>query len=195
MVFSPGSYRDQAGRDTEPRQLDADSWTTLTRSATEIGKIVSQDYGLQLVYHPHADTHVQTQPEIERFLDGTDPRYVSLCLDTGHVAYGGGDNVALIRQYSDRIGYVHIKQMDPEIVATAWAEDLSFGEAVRRGVAVEPPNGVPDVASITDALTDLEAELFVIVEQDLYPCPPDVPLPIATRTNKYLRAFGLGSAG
>jgi inosose dehydratase len=29
---------------------------------------------------------------------------VSLCPDTGHVAYGGGDNIDLIRRFSDRIG-------------------------------------------------------------------------------------------
>ena len=38
-------------------------------------------------FHPHADSHVETQPQIERFLADTDPAFVSLCLDTGHVAY------------------------------------------------------------------------------------------------------------
>jgi myo-inositol 2-dehydrogenase/D-chiro-inositol 1-dehydrogenase/inosose dehydratase len=141
--------------------------------------------------HPHADSHVQTQPEIERLLDSTDSRAVSLCLDTGHVAYGGGDNLDLIRRYGDRVGYVHIKQMDPGVLARVAAEKLSFGEAVRLGVCVEPPAGVPDPAGIVDALGTLDAELFVIVEQDLYPCAPEVPLPIAVRTREYLNGRGL----
>ena len=33
--------------------------------------------------------------------------------------------------------------------------------------------------------------LMAIVEHDLYPTPPDVPLPIATRTNRYYRGCGL----
>ena len=37
--------------------------------------------------------------------------------------------------------------------------------------------------------------LFVVVEQDLYPCAFDVPLPIAVRTAEYLRGFGLGVEG
>lgn len=95
--------------------------------------------------------------------------------------------------YPERIGYVHIKQLDPEVLAQVAAEGLSFGEAVKRGVCVEPPHGVPDVASVADALNGVDADLFVIVEQDLYPCSPDVPLPIATRTRRLLRGCGFGA--
>jgi inosose dehydratase len=40
----------------------------------------------------------------------------------------------------------------------------------------------------------LGADLFAIVEQDLYPCEPDYPLPVATRTRTYLNSCGLGPA-
>ena len=63
-------------------------------------------------FHTHADSHVGYQPEIERFLESTNPEYVNLCLDTGHVAYYGGDCVELITKYPDRIGYVHLKQVE-----------------------------------------------------------------------------------
>jgi inosose dehydratase len=43
------------------------------------------------------------------------------------------------------------------------------------------------------ALAGLERDLFAIVEQDLFPCAPDVPLPIAIRTRSYLAACGLGA--
>ena len=49
-------------------------------------------------FHSHADSHVGYQPEIERFLEATNPEYVNLCLDTGHVAYYGGDCLELITQ-------------------------------------------------------------------------------------------------
>jgi inosose dehydratase len=198
MIFLPESYRDlRTSADLGPRTLDDESWRTLTRSADEIGRIVGGDYGIRLDFHPHADSHVQTQDEIERFLDGTDPAHVSLCLDTGHIVYGGGDNVALVRAYRDRIGYVHVKQMNPAVVAEIRANDLSFGDAVRRGVAVEPPNGVPDIQAVLEALGDSGASastMFCVVEQDLYPCSPDTPLPIATRTHDYLLGLGVGDS-
>ncbi len=192
LVFIPPLYRDEkTGARTEPAQLDAGQWATLTAAASELGHILLNDYNVRLCLHPHADTHIQTQPEIERFLDGTDPECVWLCLDTGHVAYGGGDPVGLIRRYGGRVGYVHIKQMDPAVLAQVRAEDLSFGEAVRRGVCVAPPAGVPDPAAVVRELAGLDAPLFVIVEQDLYPCDPGVPLPIATQTRAYLNGCGL----
>lgn len=194
LVFIPPLFRDdRTGEFLESPTLDAGRWRGLTAAADRLGRLLLEEYDVRLCLHPHADSHVQTQPEIERFLDGTDGRYVSLCLDTGHVAYGGGDAVDLVRRYAERIGYVHIKQMDPAVLAQVAAERLSFGEAVKRGVCVEPPAGVPDPASVVDALAGVDSDLFVIVEQDLYPCEPDVPLPIAVRTRAYLNGCGLGA--
>lgn len=192
LVYIPPMYRDEkTGGYTEDPALTADQWRILGTAADRLGRILLDEYDVRLCLHPHADTHIQTQQEIERFLDATDPRYASLCLDTGHVAYGGGDNLDLIRRYGTRIGYVHIKQMDPAVLARVAAERLSFGEAVKRGVCVEPPDGVPDPAAVVAALSTLDTELFVIVEQDLYPCAPETPLPIATRTREYLASRGL----
>lgn len=194
LVLIPSMYRDdKTGAYTERPDLTSDQWHVLGRAANELGQILLSDYDVRLCLHPHADSHIQTQNEIERFLAATDPRLVWLCLDTGHVAYGGGDNIDLIRRYGDRIGYVHIKQMNPDILAQVSELSLSFGEAVKRGVCVEPPAGVPDPAAIIPELAKLGAPLFVIVEQDLYPCAPDVPLPIATRTRKFLNGCGMAS--
>src|SRR5262249_59458874 len=112
----------------------------------------------------------------------------------GQVGYGGGDNLALIAGFPDWIGYVHLKQASPKIIAQVAQENLSFAEAVRGGVMVEPPAGIPEMPPVLAALARLDRDLFAIVEQDLYPCEPDVPLPIATRTRQYFNRCGLGSA-
>ena len=129
---------------------------------------------------------------MERFLTDTDPDVVSLCLDTGHISYCGGDSVEIIRNFPDRIGYVHLKQINPEIVARVRADGLSFADAVKLGAMVEPPHGIPDMPSLLEALGALDTDLFAIIEHDLYPCAPDVPLPIAVRTRRYLGSCGLG---
>jgi inosose dehydratase len=125
-------------------------------------------------------------------LQDTDPRYVSLCLDTGHLAYRRADVVSLIRTFPDRIGYVHIKQMDPKIIALAERDNLPFGKAVAMGASCEPPQGEPNVEEVSKALQELKAELFVIVEQDMYPTEFDKPKPIAARTRTVLRKCGIG---
>jgi inosose dehydratase len=191
FVPVPGYRDDKTGEYLEPAELDAGGWQTLIASANEIGRQIAEDYGVRLQFHPHADSHVETQAQVERFLGGTDPDYVSLCLDTGHLAYTRADSVAIIKAFPDRIGYVHIKQMDPAIVARAEADDLAFGQAVALGASCEPPAGLPDIPPVLDALADLDAELFVVVEQDMYPCDFGKPKPIAARTYQYLNANGL----
>lgn len=195
FVPVPGYRDDTTGASLEPAELDDDAWKTLIHAANELGKVVSEEYGVTLQFHPHADSHVETQAQTERFLDETDPGYVSLCLDTGHLAYRRADNVAIIRNYPDRIGYVHIKQMDPEIVAIAERDNLAFGQAVAMGASCEPPKGEPDIPSVVAALRQLNADIFVVVEQDMYPVEFDVPAPIAKRTYDYLRGVGVGGDG
>jgi len=212
FVPVPGYRDDKTGAFLEPAELNPGQWQTMIRATDELGKIVAEEYGLRLEFHPHADSHVETQAQTERFLDETDPRYVSLCLDTGHLAYRHADNVALINRYADRIGYVHIKQMDPAIVAKADREGLAFGQAVAMGASCEPPSGEPVVEDVAKALRNLDRgnldrgnldrgnldrgnldrDLFVVVEQDMYPTDFDKPKPIAQRTYTYLRGLGIG---
>ncbi len=194
VVLLPAGYRDLEGNWLGPRELDAEGWRTLVDATSELGRILKEEYGVTAVFHPHADSYVGTQEQVERFLQDSDPATVSLCLDTGHIAYYEGDNVELIRSYPERIGYLHMKQADPAVVEQVRQEDLWFAEAVRRGVMCEPPQGGPAVEPLLDAVDrHLDGELFMIVEQDLYPCDPDVPLPIATRTCKYLRQLDVGT--
>ncbi|HET6315585.1 MAG TPA: TIM barrel protein [Chloroflexota bacterium] len=168
-------------------ELDNDGWCRLTQRVDELRKRLQQEYGVELVFHPHADSHVESQPEIERLLAETS---VELCLDTGHVAYGRGDSLELIRKHPERIGYVHLKQIDPRVLDEVEAQGLDFAAAVQRGVCPEPPGGVPSFEALAKALRPLADNLFGIVEQDLFPCPADVPLPIAQRTRAYLRRCG-----
>ena len=193
FVPVPGYRDDVTGAYHEPAVLDAAAWAALTRNSNELGRILLEEYGVHLRFHPHADYQVETQEQVERFLAETDPRFVSLCLDTGHLAYRRADVPGLIRKYPERVGYVHIKQMDPGIAARAANEDLAFGQAVAMGASIEPPAGEPDIPAVVEALSELDAELFVVVEQDMYPVEFDVPLPIATRTRSYLNSVGLHS--
>jgi len=189
LVVIPGQWRsDKTGEQIEERTLDAEGWARLSSGMDRLGRDVMNGYGLQVAVHSHADTHIDTHDEVDRFLELTDPDAVKLCLDTGHVAYSGGDNLKIIADHPDRIAYVHLKQVDPAVVAKVKAEDLPFGEAVALGAMVEPPTGVPAMAPILAALEGLGRDIFAIVEQDLYPVAFEAPLPIATRTRAYLNS-------
>jgi inosose dehydratase len=158
-----------------------------------LGKAMFEQYGVHLQYHPHADSHIDTEQQITRFLQDTDPEYVNLCLDTGHVAYCGVDNLAIINRHPDRIGYLHLKQVNPEVITKVEAENLSFSEAVALGAMTEPPLGIPEFPPLLEAVARTGADVFAIVEQDRFPCPPDARLPSAQRTRTYLGGCGVRS--
>jgi hypothetical protein len=54
------------------------------------------------------------------------------------------------------------------------------------------PYGEPVMPPLLDAFAALDRELFRVIEQDLYPVEPDLPLPIATRTAGWFAGCGLG---
>jgi len=193
LVHLPEQYTDlHSGEATEAADLDAEQWQNLVSGTDELARVIFEEFGVELVFHPHVDTHVDTQERIERFLTDTDPRYVNLCLDTGHIAYCHGDNVQIIERFPERITYVHLKQVDPQVRDRVLAEKLSLAEAVPLGVMVEPPYGEPDMPSLLAAVAGLDREIYCVVEQDLYPVEPHIPLPIAARTAGYYAGCGLG---
>ena len=191
LVLLPEGYTNADGSLSQPARLTDDQWSVLNAAMSELGRFVRAELDCELVVHSHADTHVGTPEEIERLFAGTDPDAVKFCLDTGHVAYCGGDPVRIIRDHPDRITYVHLKSVDPAIRRRVGSEGLDFGAAVKLGAMVEPELGEPDMPPLLEALASLDRDIFCIVEQDLYPCPPDVPLPIATRTFAYYAGQGL----
>ena len=193
LVHLPEQYTDQhSGQATEGADLDPEQWKNLVTGTDELAAYLYESYGVKLVFHPHADTHVDTQVRIERFLQDTDPGVVNLCLDTGHVSYCDGDNLQIIEAFPERITYVHLKSVDPVVRAKVLAEDISLAEAVQLGVMCEPPYGEPDMPPLLDALARLERPIYAVIEQDLYPVEPHIPMPIGARTAGYYVGCGLG---
>lgn len=187
IVVIPEVWRHhKTGEPVENRELSAEQWKQKTEGLNELGRRILSEYGLHVQFHSHADSHIGYQPDIERLLESTDPEWVNLCFDTGHIAYYGGDCLELIGKYPDRIGYLHLKQVNPQIVEQVLDKDLSFPEAVRMGAMIEPPLGVPDMPPLLEAVAGLGRDVEGIIEHDLYPCAPDLPLPIAQRTKSYL---------
>jgi inosose dehydratase len=126
--------------------------------------------GFEPTFHPHLGTRVQTPPEIERLLAGTD---VPLTLDTGHLTAAGGDAVTGTRAWRDRINHVHLKDV----------RDSDFCEL-----------GTGDV-DLDAFLAELDGYSgWLVVEQDWIPQPDEDPAPqieAQVRNRRWLRERGL----
>lgn len=193
LVLIDDTYTDLfTGEAIAPKRLDENAWRRFIETTHKVADIARDRFGLQLVFHPHAETHVEYEDQIEAFLEQTDPDRVSLCFDTGHHAYRGGDPINFMRQHHDRIPYLHLKSIDPEIQKQVEAEGIPFAEAVKMDMFVEPSKGAVDFLAFRDLLQEIDYDGYAIVEQDMYPAPFDKPLPIAKRTREYLREIGIG---
>ena len=192
FFFDATSFDPSSGKQVMPSPLDGDGWKRLIETAHRVADLVGSSSGLPTTFHPHADTHVQYEDEIEAFLEETDPDRVSLLLDTGHHAYAGGDPVSFLRKHHDRIPYLHLKNVDGGLLERAKAEGLTTGEATKTGVFCELDQGVVDFVALLGALRETGYDGWATVEQDMFRPPRDAPLPIARRTREYLRRIGIG---
>jgi len=193
LLLIDDTYSDLfTGKPTRPTRLDPDAWKRLIETTHRVADIARTEFGLQLVFHPHAETHVEYEDQIETFLEQTDPKRVGLCLDTGHHAYRGGDPVRFMRRHHRRIPYLHLKSVDPAMQKKVEAERIPFAIAVAQDMFCEPSRGAVDFPAFRDVLREVNFNGWAIVEQDMYPAPFDKPLPIAQRTRAYLQQIGIG---
>ncbi|HTE54494.1 MAG TPA: TIM barrel protein [Kofleriaceae bacterium] len=194
LVLSDDNGRDparagRAGRIRAEDGLDADSWRIFAGATDEIARAVTGETGLRLAFHHHCGGFVETPAEIDRLMELTDPAAVGLCLDTGHVTYGGGDPVAAAASHGERVRHVHFKDCDPAVAEAARRDQVDYLEAVRRGVFCELGAGVVDFTALLAQLRGRGYAGWIVVEQDVFP-GMGRPLDSARRSRAYLRERG-----
>ena len=186
--YSAEPTGESAGR----ARLSESEWKQLIETTHRAADLARDRLGLQLLFHPCAGTHVEYEDQIEDLLDQTDADRVSLCLDTGHHAYRGGDPAAFMRKHHRRIPYIHLKSVDGSLLKRVNAENIPFAEAVKMGIMCEPSAGSVDYAGFGQVLREVGYDGFAIVEQDTYRPPIDALMPIAKRARAYTREAGIG---
>jgi len=180
----------RAGRIREEDGLTPSEWDAFARRAEHVATEVRRATGLRTVFHPHCAGYVETPHEIDALLSRTDPALLGLCLDTGHVTFGGGDPLATLAGYADRIWHVHFKDCDPALAAQSRLEGWDYHIAVRRGIFCELGRGTVPFAGVLDALRVRNYSGWIVVEQDVLP-GLGTPAASATRNRQYLRGLGI----
>ena len=170
-----------------PRLAKAD-WTGFGAKMTEFASRVA-DVGLTLCYHHHMGTIVQSEADIDAFMENTKAP-VNLLLDTGHATWGGSDPAALARRYRDRIRHVHCKDVRKAKMDEANASDWSFldsilGKGAELGVYTVPGDGMVDFVEVFQELKGYSGWVILEAEQDPKKAPS---LPYAKKGVAHLRA-------
>jgi inosose dehydratase len=176
-----------AGRLEESNGLTSRQWEQASQFITKTAR-ACKERGLDVIFHHHVGTFVETPREIEQLCERTDPELVGICLDTGHYHYGGGDAVEAVQRYGRRIRYLHFKDVKLPALDSVRRDKAGFLDAVRRGVFCELGDGVVDFPRVSEALLDCGFDGWAVVEQDVDTSRPSVnPLESATRSRRYLR--------
>ena len=69
LVLIDDTYTDLfTGEAIAPKRLDEGAWGRFIETTHKVADIARDRFGLQLVFHPHAETHVEYEDQIEAFL-------------------------------------------------------------------------------------------------------------------------------
>jgi len=150
-----------AGYDTRP-QLDDAGWKRLLSNLDRVAKLAA-DRGVRAVLHPHVGTMIEPGDEVQQVLHGS---WVSLCLDTGHLLIGGTDPAELTRQAPERIAHLHLKDVDSTVAAKVQSGQLTYSEAVERGMYRPLGQGDVDIPAIVGHVRAHGYNGWYTLEQD-----------------------------
>ena len=145
--------------------LDDAGWQRLAEGVG-LAAALARGRGFEPTFHHHTATFVEAPWEIERLLELTD---VGLLLDTGHLALGGGDPAAALRDWGQRINHVHIKDVRGDVLAGVIADHADMPEAWRRGVFCALGTGDVDLDGFLAELARSGYSGWLVVEQDMAP--------------------------
>jgi inosose dehydratase len=177
-----GLYLQLTDERPKGRAVTADDYKRMGRLLTELGKRTA-DLGIPIGYHNHMNNLGERPEEVRAVLDAADPRYVKLELDTAHYQQGGGDPAAAVREYRDRLLFLHIKDLESPVPGAT-------GDLSRSYRFVELGRGQVNLKAVFAALNEVAFRGWAIIELDRVPDNARTPKESAEICKKYVEGLG-----
>lgn len=172
-------------------QWDQAQWEKIYDNILFTNDHLKAEFGVRMVFHPHAGTAIEYTEEIERLLSLGE---VFLCFDTGHHALsnGGLENgeqcvLDFIRRHSGRIVYLHFKNMDGAVRKCAEEENWGVLKAMMNRVMCDLEEGVIRFPALRDLLTEIDYNGTAVIEQDMFNATAGEAFETAKRNLQYLQ--------
>ncbi len=163
-----------AGGPTKPGGNTEREYQAVGASLNELARRIKR-FGVNLSYHPHLDTMVETREQLDKLAAATDPTLVGFCMDPAHLVVRGEDIVQIYRDYVDRIWYTHFKDV------TKGNHTKLVGPA-RYDTFAELGKGQVNFPALTKILLDHGYEGWITIELDRSPTPKES----AMRNKQYM---------
>ncbi len=162
-----------------------EQWELIAKGFNEMGRL-AKEKGMYFTVHHHMGTGVQTEAEIDKLMEITDPDLVYLLFDTGHLSFSGEDVIGVLKKYVHRTKHVHLKSIRKDIIAEAKEKGYSFLDSVRAGSFTVPGDGDFDFTPVFDVLDEAGYEGWVVVEAEQDPAKAN-PYEYAVLARNYIR--------
>jgi len=157
-----------------PRFVTDEQWEEYAARVTEFARH-TLSRGVRLAYHHHMGAYVEGPADVDRLMSLAG-KEVGLLFDSGHMAFAGGDPVAMLAKHVSRVCHVHCKDVRPEVLRLARNRDWSFLEAVINGTFTVPGDGSVDFEALIGLLHKHRYRGWLVVEaeQDPVVAPSEV---------------------
>lgn len=162
-----------------------EEWALIAKGFNEMGRL-AKEKGMYFTVHHHMGTGVQTEEEIDKLMELTDPELVYLLFDTGHLSFSGEDVVGVLKKYVNRVKHVHLKSIRQSVIDEAKVKGYSFLDCVRAGSFTVPGDGDFDFTPVFDILDEAGYEGWVVVEAEQDPAIAN-PYEYAVLARNYIR--------
>lgn len=161
-----------------------EQWALIAKGFNEMGRL-AKEKGMYFTVHHHMGTGVQTEEEIDKLMEITDPDLVYLLYDTGHLSFSGEDAIGVLKKYVNRVKHVHLKSIRQDVINEGKEKGWSFLDCVRAGSFTVPGDGDFDFTPVFDILDEAGYEGWVVVEAEQDPAKAN-PYEYACLARKYI---------
>lgn len=145
--------------------LDRRAWRSAVATIRQAIDVAGE-YGIATTFHPHIATYVESPWEIDRLLEDID---IGLTIDTGHIFLAGASPSDLLRQWTDRVDHVHLKDVRRVVMDRAKADGRHDLETWWADVSCPLGEGDVDLEGFLSGLREAGYRGWLVVEQDRAP--------------------------
>ena len=158
---------DQSKKLSTRPTMEDDEFTEYCKKINEISNRLS-DEGIPMSYHEHMGTIIQTENDVDRFMNNTNEN-TFLLYDTGHLLFAEANFQRVLKNYVQKINHVHCKDIRKNILENSLKNDLSFRESFLDGVFTVPGDGCIDYEPLFKILYENNYNKWLIIEAEQDP--------------------------
>ena len=147
VAASPLTRVELAGHVKSSDAMPGADFQQFADTLNRVGEI-SLRYGVKICFHNHVGSVIETREEVDKLFALVDPALVFQGPDLGHLAWAGADVVQFCRDYAKQIVSLHIKDIDPKVMAEGVAAGWNYRTFSDKGIFIELGEGFVDYPAI-----------------------------------------------